>query len=242
MRPGASSTSPYRRAASGRTAAWRCSACGRARRWHRRQRAPGRRPHAGIPAEQLPGLGLGFTGSCSAASAGHCTTSSPGRRSSHRGTRGRPGCRSCPGADQGFRGSRRASWFRFLSRATTECLLRMRPRSLGLPGGRHGAAGPPPPRPVFAGGRISPTRMRRRAVSVPSRSRPSMPPSVGWAEIGAAPAVARRSSPDARRHRHQHERAQEPHDQPDPQQPLPGRASLDPDEEASLERGGVGRY
>ncbi len=70
-----------------------------------------------------------------------------------------------------------------------------------------------------------------------------MPPSVGWAEIGAPPAVAEAgSSPDARRHRHQHERAQEPDDQPDPQQPLPQGVFLEPDEEASLERGSVGRY
>ena len=44
-------------------------------------------------------LGLGFTGICWAAVAGHCTTSSPGRRSSTPGTRGRRGCGSCPGAD-----------------------------------------------------------------------------------------------------------------------------------------------
>ena len=45
-------------------------------------------------------LGLGFGGaSCSAASAGHCTTSSPGRRSSTRGMLGRRACGSCPAAD-----------------------------------------------------------------------------------------------------------------------------------------------
>ncbi len=44
-------------------------------------------------------LGLGSRASSWAAIAGRCTTSSPGRRSSTPGTRGRRGCSSCPGAD-----------------------------------------------------------------------------------------------------------------------------------------------
>ena len=44
-------------------------------------------------------LGLGFRASCWGTGAGPCMTSSPGRRSSTRGTRGQRGCGSCPGAD-----------------------------------------------------------------------------------------------------------------------------------------------
>ena len=43
--------------------------------------------------------GWGSSASCWAAGAGHCMTSSPGRRSSTPGTRGRRGCGSCPGTD-----------------------------------------------------------------------------------------------------------------------------------------------
>jgi uncharacterized RDD family membrane protein YckC len=44
-------------------------------------------------------LGLGFADICWAASAGHCTTSATGRRSSTRGTRGRRDCGTCPVTD-----------------------------------------------------------------------------------------------------------------------------------------------
>ena len=42
-------------------------------------------------------LGLGSPASCWGTGAGRCMTSSPGPRSSTPGTRGRPGCGSCPG-------------------------------------------------------------------------------------------------------------------------------------------------
>ncbi len=44
-------------------------------------------------------LGLGFAGILLGTGAGRCMTSSLGRRSSTRGTRGRRGCGSCPAAD-----------------------------------------------------------------------------------------------------------------------------------------------
>ena len=66
-------------------------------RWIGRLR---RRPYTGPPGPPVSRHVLPLSrASCWETGAGRCMTSSPGRRSSTRGRRGRRGCGSCPGAD-----------------------------------------------------------------------------------------------------------------------------------------------